>query len=104
MKAAVLQVRQCADRYNNIGKLKSAKSRRSIPLDTENLLPALRQWHMASEYKNGFVFPTSTGAVEHHKNMVRSLEPVMKAAKVVDKTANQNTPCTPSATTLLAGA
>jgi hypothetical protein len=30
-------------------------------------------------------FPTSTGAVEHHKNMVRSLEPVMKAANVVNK-------------------
>ena len=62
MKAAVLQVRQRADRYNKIGKLKSAKSRRTIPLDTANLLPALRQWHMASEYKNGLVFPTSTGA------------------------------------------
>jgi integrase len=85
MKAAVLQVRQRADRYNKIGKLKSAKSRRAIPIDTENLLPALRQWHMASEHKSSLVFPTSTGAVEHHKNMVRSLEPVMKAAKVVDK-------------------
>jgi integrase len=85
MKAAVLHVRQRADRYNKIGKLKSAKSRRTIPVDTENLLPALRQWRMASEYKNGLVFPTSTGAVEHHKNMVRSLEPVMKAAKVVTK-------------------
>ena len=85
MKAAVLHVRQRADRYNKIGRLKSAKSRRTIPLDTANLLPALRQWHMASEYKNGLVFPTSTGAVEHHKNMVRSLEPVMKAAKVINK-------------------
>ena len=85
MKAAVLQVRQRADRYNKIGKLKSAKSRRAIPLDTANLLPALQQWHMASEYKNGLVFPTSTGAVEHHKNMVRSLEPVVKAAKVLNK-------------------
>jgi integrase len=85
MKAAVLQVRQRADRYNKIGKPKSAKSRRTIPLDTENLLPALRQWHMASEYKNGLVFPTSTGAIEHHKNMVKSLEPIMNVAKVVDK-------------------
>jgi integrase len=81
----VLHVRQRADRYNKIGRLKSAKSRRTIPLDTANLLPTLRQWHMASEYKNGLVFPTSTGAVEHHKNMVRSLEPVMKAAKVINK-------------------
>jgi integrase-like protein len=40
---------------------------------------------MASEHKNGLVFPISTGAVEHHKNMVRSLEPVMKAAKVINK-------------------
>jgi integrase len=85
LKAAVLQVRQRADRYNKIGKLKSSKSRRAVPLDTENLLPALRQWHMASEYKSGLVFPTSTGAIEHHKNMVNSLEPVMTAAKVVDR-------------------
>jgi integrase len=85
MKAAVLQVRQRADRYNKIGKPKSAKSRRTIPLDTANLLPALRQWHLASQHKSGLVFPTSTGAVEHHKNMVRSLEPVMTAAKIVDK-------------------
>jgi integrase len=85
MKAAVLQVRQRADRYNKIGKPKSAKSRRTIPLDTANLLPALRQWHLASQHKNGLVFPTSTGAIEHHKNMVNSLGPVMTAAKVVDK-------------------
>jgi integrase len=85
MKAAVLSVRQRADHYNKIGKLKSAKSRRIIPLDTENLFPALRKWNMASEYKNGLVFPTSTGAIEHHKNMVRSLEPIMTIAKVVNK-------------------
>jgi integrase len=85
MKAAVLQVRQRADRYNKIGKPKSAKSRRTVPLDTANLLPALRQWHLASQHKNGLVFPTSTGAIEHHKNMVNSLGPVMTAAKVVDK-------------------
>jgi integrase len=84
-KAAVLHVRQRADRYNKIGKPKSAKSRRTIPLDTANLLPALRQWHLASQHKSGLVFATSTGAVEHHKNMLRSLESLMRAAKVVDK-------------------
>ena len=31
------------------------------------------------------MFPTSTGAIEHHKNMLRSLAPVMRAAGVVDK-------------------
>ena len=77
--------RDSGNSCKEIGKLKSAKSRRTIPLDTASLLPALRQWQMASEYKNGLVFPTSTGAVEHHKNMVRSLEPVMKAAKVLNK-------------------
>jgi integrase len=85
MKAAVLQVRQRADRYNKIGKPKSAKSRRTIPVDTANLLPALRQWHLASQHKGGLVFPTSTGAIEHHNNMVNSLGPIMTAAKVVEK-------------------
>jgi len=31
------------------------------------------------------VFPTSTGQIEHHANMLRSLAPVMIAAGVVDK-------------------
>ena len=87
MKMALLQVRQRAGRQNKKTQAEIREKQTHHPrnLDTKNLLPALRQWQMASEYKNGLVFPTSTGAVEHHKNMVRSLEPVMKAAKVLNK-------------------
>jgi hypothetical protein len=31
------------------------------------------------------VFPTSTGTIEHHKNMLRSLAPAMRAAGMSDK-------------------
>lgn len=80
-----ITIRRKADRKNIIGKTKSAKSRRAIAIEQDYLLPALREWHMATEHKDGYVFPTSTGAVEHHKNMLRSVELILKRAKVVDK-------------------
>jgi integrase len=85
LKAEELHVRQRADRYNNIGAPKTKESARAIPL-APNLLLALKQWKLACpKSTDDLVFPTSTGAVDHHKNMLRSLAPVMKAAGVVDK-------------------
>ena len=47
---------------------------------------ALKKWKLACpKGEADLVFPTSTGAIEHHKNMLRSLAPVMKAAGVVRK-------------------
>jgi integrase len=44
----------------------------------------LKEWKLACPKSDlDLVFPTSTGAVEHHKNMLRSLGPVMKAAHVL---------------------
>jgi len=80
-----IMVRQKADRRNVIGKTKSKKSARKIPIETGLLLPALNAWRFATEYKDGYVFPTSTGKIEHHKNMVRSVQSIIKRAKVVDK-------------------
>ncbi|MGA7787010.1 MAG: site-specific integrase [Xanthobacteraceae bacterium] len=85
LKAEELHVRQRADRYNNIGAPKTKESARAIPLPPDLLL-ALKQWKLACPKSDGdLVFPTSTGAVDHHKNMLRGLAPVMKAAGVVDK-------------------
>jgi integrase len=85
LKAGELHVRQRADAWNTIGSPKSDGSRRTVPLGRELLL-ALKEWKLACP-KGGadLVFPTSTGAVQHHKNMLESIEPVMKAAAVVNK-------------------
>jgi integrase len=85
LKTGELHVRQRADRYGKIGAPKSDSSRRAVPL-APDLLTALREWKMACPHGDaGLVFPTSTGRIEHHANMLRSLAPVMVAASVVDK-------------------
>jgi integrase len=86
LKAGELHVRQRADRFNRIGSPKSESSRRAVPLDADVLIPALKEWRLACP--NGdldLVFPTAAGKVEHHKNTLNGLEPVMVAAGVVDK-------------------
>lgn len=84
-KEAELHVRQRADRYNKIGPPKSASSRRSIPLGPQ-ILSALKVWKLACPKGEGdFVFPTSTGKVDHHANMLRGLNPVMARAGLTDK-------------------
>ena len=75
-------MRQRADRYNNVGAPKSNSSIRTIPLDDE-LIRALATWKVKSVYKapDDFVFCMGTGHIEHHANMLRSLEPTMKTAE-----------------------
>jgi integrase len=83
LNARELHVRQRADRWNKIGAPKSEASRRTIPLGPELIL-ALKEWKLACPKSDlDLVFPTSTGAIEHHKNMLRSLGPIMKAAHVL---------------------
>jgi integrase len=79
--ASELHVRQRADRYNALGSPKSKHGTRTIPLPPD-LLTALKVWKLACPKKGDedFVFQTNTGAIEHHKNMLRGLVPVMKAA------------------------
>jgi integrase len=85
LKHGELHVRQRADRWNKIGPPKSEAGRRTIPLGPELVL-ALKEWKLACpKGEHDLVFPTSTGAIEHHKNMLRSLQPIMKAAGVVKK-------------------
>jgi integrase len=83
LKANELHVRQKADRRNTIGSPKSSDSGRTVPLSPETAL-ALKKWRLACpKGEHDLVFPTSTGKVEHHKNMLRSLVPVSKEAKVM---------------------
>jgi integrase len=85
LKAGELHVRQRADRWNKIGPPKSDAGRRTVPLGPELIL-ALKTWKLACpKGEHDLVFPTSTGAIDHHKNMLRSLGPVMTAAGVVTK-------------------
>jgi integrase len=85
LKAGELHVRQRADRYKAIGHPKSKAAVRTIPLAPE-AVSALKEWKLACpKGEAGLVFPTSAGQVEHHKNMLRNLEPILKDAGVVNK-------------------
>lgn len=85
LKAGELHVRQRADRYCTIGAPKSGSGARTVPLPSK-AVAALREWKLACPNgEAGLVFPSPTGAVEHHSNMLRSLVPAMRAARVVDK-------------------
>lgn len=84
LKAAELHVRQRADRYNVMGPPKSESSRRSLPIPPE-ALTALKLWKLECPRNDGdLVFPTSTGNVEHHSNMLRGLEPIIVKAGLID--------------------
>jgi len=85
LKTGELHVRQRADRYKEIGHPKSKAGVRTIPLAPE-VLSALKEWKLACpKGEAGLVFPTASGQVEHHKNMLSSLAPILKAAGVVDR-------------------
>jgi integrase len=85
LKHGELHVRQRADRYNEIGQPKSASGTRAIDFGPR-VLAALKEWKLACpNSEGGLVFPTAEGKIEHHKNMLRSLAPIMIAARVVDK-------------------
>jgi integrase len=80
-----VRVRQRADRWNEIGTPKSASSVRTIDID-DRAVALLKEWKVACPVSDlDLVFPTSTGAGEHHANMLRALSSAMKAAKLVDK-------------------
>jgi integrase len=85
LKKGELDVRQRADRYYQIGKLKSESGERTVPIGPL-VLNALREWKLACPKSNlGLVFPNGRGKVEDHANLLkRVLWPVQIAAGVVD--------------------
>jgi integrase len=86
LKGAELHVRQRADRYNVIGKPKSAAGERVIPL-SPTLVSTLRKWKLACPHSAlGLVFPDADGAVQSYVNISRHvLDPVLIAAGLASK-------------------
>jgi integrase len=64
-------VRQRADAWGRIGALKSATSRRDIPM-SPLVVNTLREWKLACPKGSlGLVFPNGRGNVESHANIVQ---------------------------------
>lgn len=81
-------MRQRADCYGAIGSPKSKTSRRTIPLDSDELITALKEWKLACPKSElDLVFPTKSGAIDHHANLVRSFHSIVRTAGVVPRTA-----------------
>jgi integrase len=93
LKKNVLHVQQRADRFNAIGRPKSAAGERTVPLPPM-LANTLREWKLQSpQGELGLVFPTGTGGIENHSNIVqRGLLPVQIAAGVVKKNGKAKYP------------
>jgi integrase len=85
LKHGVLRVHQRADRYNDIGRPKSAAGERSVPIGPM-VANTLRQWKLACPKSAGdLVFPTRTGEVQALNNIVNRLwRPTQVRAGVVD--------------------
>jgi integrase len=86
LKRSELHVRQRADKFNTIGKPKSAAGHRTVPMPPI-LVNTLREWKLSCpRSEHGIVFPTGTGQIEYHSNIVvRGLGPAQVAAGVVIK-------------------
>jgi integrase len=85
LKRGLLHVRQRADRYGAIGSPKSEAGERTIPLGPF-VLNVLREWRLICPATAlGLVFPTRSGRIIRHENIVRyALGPTQVAAGVVN--------------------
>jgi integrase len=84
LKAAVLHVRQRADRYNVIGEPKSKAGHRTVPLGPL-VLNTLREWKLkCPKGEQGLVFPTSSGRIMRHNDIMRAFKTTVRAAKLTD--------------------
>jgi integrase len=78
-----IHVRQRADRYNQIGALKSEAAERTVPL-IPLVINALREWKLACpKGELGLVFPNTLGRIESLSNIISfGLHPAWIAAGV----------------------
>ena len=78
-----LNIVQRADAFDKIGRLKSKAGYRSIPMPPM-VANALREWKLKCPKRDlGLVFPTGSGNVESHSNIVkRGFNPIQIAAGV----------------------
>jgi integrase len=85
LKSGELHVRQRADRYNKIGKLKSRAGHRTVPLGPM-VANTLREWKLVCPRgERGLVFPTSSGKIVAHSGLVRALKAAARAAGLTDQ-------------------
>ena len=83
LKAGEIHVRQRADRFNDIGKPKSAAGERLVPFG-KFVANMLKEWKLACPKSDGdLVFPNGEGNVESLANIInRGLIPAQLAASV----------------------
>jgi integrase len=84
LKRGELHVRQRADRFNDVGQPKSASGERVVPIGPM-VVNTLRQWKLkCPKSERDLVFPTGTGGIENHSNIVqRMLAPAQIVAGVI---------------------
>jgi integrase len=83
---SVLHVRQRADRYNQIGRPKSASGERAVPIGPM-VVNTLKQWRLARPHSadDDLIFGTKTGEPQALNNIVtRVWQPAQIKAGVVD--------------------
>jgi integrase len=84
LKAGELHVRQRADRYNVIGPPKSKAGHRTVPLGPE-VRNVLREWKLRCPRSElGLVFPTSSGGIDRHSDIVRRFKSIVRKAGLTD--------------------
>jgi integrase len=83
LKAGELQVRQRADRYNEMGEPKSRAGHRVVPLGPL-VANTLREWKLACP-RGELVFPTVSGRIVAHSQLVRWLQAAVRAAGLTDR-------------------
>jgi len=86
----VIRVRQRADRWHELGELKSHAGDRDIPMPPL-VLNTLKEWKLACpKGKLGLVFPTEKGKVQSQANIyARGLGGTLKACGLVDDKGRQ---------------
>jgi integrase len=80
LNGRVLHVRQRADRYNAIGSPKSKAGHRTVPLGPL-VANTLREWKLRCP-RGELVFPTSTGGIIGHSDIVRVFKNIVLAAEI----------------------
>jgi integrase len=85
LKTNELHVRQRVDRFGKFGPPKSDSGTRTIPFGADLAL-ALKSWKLACpKGEPDLVFPSREGTVSWYRNFVDTLEPIFRAAHVLDK-------------------
>jgi integrase len=89
LKRGELHVRQRADRFNTMGRLKSEAGERTVPLPPL-VINALKGHRLTCpKGELGLVFPNGRGRVENYSNIVkRGFMPPLITAGVVDRNGN----------------